>query len=282
VLHVDGGQRHVHGDIEKTRHALFAIMERKKIHFSLSITIDSEASGSIPESVKTYASYRYFDGVLAILARDPAGLRPDAVQLEGEYAAIACRLGIEPSAYIPSNLSDHDVRWLLYYYFINARTKKTFAISPGVNLAIRTLHRLVMGRHLFIVQMPPSLAGLGILLAALLDLVAGSRRPGMVLRCVRDSNFLRSIRLHYIAIQVPPEFDKASNTFTMCRHCPDATVRNGNIVPVCIADMMSPLAGSGIAGSLEPERYEAVRRHLAEEATLVHKKKQTAALLCEE
>ncbi len=270
ALHVDHGQRHVHGDIEKTRHALFAMMERKKIHFSLSITLDSQESGSIPESVKTYASYRYFDGILAVLARDPFDSQPDAVQLAGEYAGIADRLGIEPSAYIPSNLSDRDVRWIIYYYFINARTGRAFAISPSVNLSMRTLYRLVTGRHLFILQVPQALARFSIVFAGLLDLVFGARRPGMFLQCVRDSGLLHSIRLHYIAIQVPPEFDKSSNAFIMCHHCPDATVRNGKIVPVCIADMMSPLSGSGIAQSLGPEKYEAVHAHLAEETTSVH------------
>jgi hypothetical protein len=262
VLHVDYGQCHVHADVEKTRHALFAMMERKKIHFSLSITIDSEQSGSIPERVKTYASYRYFDGVLAVLARDPFDPQPDAVQLEGEYASIADRLGIEPSAYIPSNLSDRDVRWIIYYYFINAQTGRAFAISPNVNLAMKKLHRFVTGRHLFILQLPQALAGYGILFTALFDLAVGARQPGMFLQCVRDSGFLRSIRLHYIAIQVPPEFDKSSNAYIMCHHCPDATVRNGKIMPVCIADKMSPLAGSGITESLEPEKYGAVHAHL--------------------
>lgn len=264
VLHVDHGQRHVHADVETTRHSLFAMMERKKIHFSLSITIDSNESGSIPESVKAYALYRYFDGVLAVLARDPFDPKQDAVQLEGEYAGIADRLGIEPSAYIPSNLGDRDVRWLIYYYFINAQTGKTFAISPNVNLAMRKLHRFVTGRHLFILQLPPALAGCGILFAALLDLALGDRQPGMFLQCVRDSGFLRSIRLHYIAIQVPPEFDKSSNAYVMCHHCPDATVRNGTIMPVCIADKMSPLAGAGIAESPELEKYRAVHTHLSE------------------
>jgi hypothetical protein len=238
TLHVDHGQSLVHHDIEETRLALCTMLEKKKIHFSLSITIDAGEIGSIPEIIGRFARFRYFDGVLGIVAKNPLDPQRPTPRLEDVYKNIAEGLSIEPSTYIPSNQSDQDVRWLIYYYFINATSGRTFSISSGVFRIVRTLYRLFTGRHLFILKLPP----------ALMD----------------------AFRLHYIAIQVPPEFNESTKTFTMCHHCPDATVRNGMIIPVCIADQMSPLAGSGIAGSPEPERYEAVREHLSEETVSAH------------
>jgi hypothetical protein len=265
TLHVDHGQSHVHNDIGKTRQALSTMMERKRVHFSFSITIDEDELGTIPDLEKRFAGLKYFDGVLAILAKDPLDPQRPTPRLEDVYNDIADRLNIEPSAYVPSNRSDSDVRWLIYYYFVNANTGKTFAIGSGVFRKIGAIYRFFVRRRLFILKLPPALAGAAFVLTTLLDFGAGLRRPRMFLECLRGSGLLRAIRLHYVAVQVPPEFNESTRTLTMCHHCPDATVRNGMLVPVCIADQMSPMVGAGIIESQKSERYKAVREHLSEE-----------------
>jgi hypothetical protein len=44
----------------------------------------------------------------------------------------------------------------------------------------------------------------------------------------------------------------------ICYHCPDATIRNGVLVPVCLADWLPP---PGDGGGAIPD---AVYRHLVE------------------
>jgi len=39
IVHIDRGQDHIHGDIEKVRDKIFSILEAKKVLFSLSLTL---------------------------------------------------------------------------------------------------------------------------------------------------------------------------------------------------------------------------------------------------
>jgi hypothetical protein len=267
TLHVDLGQRHVRGDIEKTRRSLFSMMERSRIHFSLSITIQGEECGAIPAIVRSAAKYRYFDGVLAVLGRDPLDVEHGGPRLENEYASIAGGLSIEPTSYIPSNLSNQDVRWLIYYYYINARTGKAVAMPVVVDRWYRVLYRLASSRHLFILTLYPAWTTLAFFASVLADIVTGNfRRTGNFLRCARDSELMRLIRLHYIAIQVPPELDEPSNMLIVCHHCPDATIRNGTLMPVCLADFISPLAGQAAGTAIGADKIEKVVEHLADES----------------
>jgi hypothetical protein len=59
---------------------------------------------------------------------------------------------------------------------------------------------------------------------------------------------MKDFRVQFITVQSPPLIDFAAKRASVCRGCPDATVRNGRLVPVCIADMVSPLNPS-----LEPQ-----------------------------
>jgi hypothetical protein len=71
------------------------------------------------------------------------------------------------------------------------------------------------------------------------------------------------IRFHFIVIQTPPEIDEAGRLIGICYHCPDATVRNGRLMPVCLADHISPLDGS-LAEPSNEDLVEAVYSHMGE------------------
>jgi uncharacterized membrane protein len=73
---------------------------------------------------------------------------------------------------------------------------------------------------------------------------------------------MKTIRFHYIAIQVPPEFDETGQTMNMCFHCPDATMRNGLLMPVCLADFISPLKFKTGKSFVRDPRYDSVLEHL--------------------
>ncbi len=93
IVHIDSGQAHVHGDIKKAREALFSKLERKRVKFALSLTLYDEDEGGLPDLVREYSRFRYFDSVLAVLARDPGLTR--SVELGDVYRNIRRELGIE-------------------------------------------------------------------------------------------------------------------------------------------------------------------------------------------
>jgi hypothetical protein len=263
TLHVDHGQCHVHGNIERVRTLLFDKLENRKMHFSLSITIDGADRAVIPELAKKYARYRYFDGILAVLARDPfAQEGEDGPGLEAEYLSISKRLAVEPCAFVPSNMDERDVRWLIYYYFVNARTQSVFAVSSGIYSQCCRIYRMFARRHLFLVCIPPVTVRFAFIFAAIIQVMLAPKKLLSFIKCLRASSFMKAIRLHYIAIQVPPEFDKAAQTMRMCFNCPDATIRNGMLMPVCLADLMSALDIGKEMAFNENLKYNSVRKHL--------------------
>jgi len=64
-------------------------------------------------------------------------------------------------------------------------------------------------------------------------------------------------------IRTPPHWDAEKNGYEFCYHCPDATIRNGKLTPVCIADLVNPLPGFASA-SIDRRLYEDAYTHLQE------------------
>lgn len=75
--------------------------------------------------------------------------------------------------------------------------------------------------------------------------------------------FARLPGLRLVEIQSPPLYGET----TFCRSCPDATLRNGRITPVCFADRINPLGGAGGPEGLGPadrRSWEIAYGHLGE------------------
>jgi hypothetical protein len=262
LLHIDSGQSHVHKDIDETRRALFDELERRRVHFSLSITVYNDYRNRIPALVRRYAGYRCFDGILAILARDPEPPYLQDTQMAEEYQSISRELHIEPSGYVPSNLDDGDVGWLVYLYYLNSGTGRTFALSPGVHRLIRKLYRMFSGRELFAIGFPRFSFFPAFCLAGILECTVRPGRLAELISLLRNSRQARSLRFQYIVIQNPPEYDEERRAYRFCYHCPDATIRNGKLTPVCVADQVNPLPGGAQSGKVDEELRRAVYRHL--------------------
>ncbi len=265
LLHVDSGQKHIHGNLEGVRRVLFSKCEARRLHFSLSLTIYNDDQGQMPELLRAASAYRYFDGILAVLARDSLAAGFEKADLAAECRSLAKTLGLPPTAYIPSNLSDADARWLFYFYFVNARTKKTFPCSSRLDRTFRKAFRLFRGRELFATQWPPWVAGPGLMLTGLFEAIQAPQRICEAFRVWRGSRAGRDIRFQYIVIQTPPEVQPQTGQLVFCYHCPDATVRNGRLAPVCVADHVSPLPGAEAAGRPGEAWASEIYRHLGEE-----------------
>lgn len=261
IVHIDSGQAHVHGNIEKARETLFSKLESKRVSFALSVTVYGEDSGCLAGLARKYSRFRHFDSILAVLARDPLLPRTESAELLGEYRHIRSELGIEPAAYIPSSVDAAAVHWLLYSYFVDARTGKAFAVSPALNRTVRKIYRTARGRHLFVPKLKPAVATLLFFLAGLADSCLRPKRARSFLSMLASG--VGGIRFHFIVIQTPPEVDEAGRLIGICYHCPDATVRNGRLMPVCLADHISPLNGSPAEPSNE-DLAEAVYSHMKE------------------
>jgi hypothetical protein len=264
LLHVDSGQSHIHKDLEEIRKKLFQKMERKKVHFSLSLTIYEDERGAMPRLIKKYAGYRYFDGILAVLVKDPHAPHRQTISLAGEYDSLERDLGISPSAYVPFNSRDGQISWLVYHYFIDALTGEALALSPAANRVISKFYRFLRGRQLFSIILKPSGQRSALLFLGLLEVAIDPGRIRTIARMIWSSRFGKTARFQFIAIQTPPSFDPEKNRYLICYHCPDATIRNGMLTPVCIADFINPLDGRPLEGELSRRLYQLAYSHLGE------------------
>ncbi len=270
VLHADAGQGRGPRELERFTEALFDRFERARVFFGLAVTIYPETRGTLPSLLLRYARYRYFDGILATLelegAPAPRVRTPGALGLAGEHRAMARALHVEPSSYVPSNLDAASVRWLVYFYFVNAETGRTFQVLPAVDALYRRALRAFRGRYVFAAPLRRRWFGATLALTAALQAFIAPRRtlPELV-RLLSRSAGLSALRLHYVVVQAGPELDERSGALELCHHCPDATIRNGRLVPVCLADALDPLPGPARARREGDERLRRyVHEHLEE------------------
>jgi hypothetical protein len=99
--------------------------------------------------------------------------------------------------------------------------------------ALSGLMRRVRGRHFFY---QPQRRRMQYLHLALNGLAGGGLRRNLavLLRALGGGDGLRMKR---ILLQVPADLDAQGN-LVYCRDCPDAVVRHGALVPVCVSDRM--------------------------------------------
>ena len=145
---------------------------------------------------------------------------------------------------------------------LNSRTGRAFSISPQVDTLLRNGFRWLTGRHGFGAPLDPAWTGLLSVALLLLEILLGPRRLADALRVVRGSSLLAALRIQYIVVQSGPERD-AQGRLHLCHGCPDATVRNGKMVPVCLADHIEPLP-TGRQREGDHELRRAVLEHLGE------------------
>jgi len=258
-IHVDSGQAHVHADIEADREKMSRLLEAACLPFALSVTLYGGPEDDLTGVVRRYSRFRYFEGVLTTLPHDPSGRTAPPSDLRAVYEGLRAGLGLEPISFIPADTDDADVRWLIYFYLVNARTGGAFPVSPRVQRLAQKIFRWAPGRQFFAQTLGPAYVRTSLAPIVLAEIMFSPRRAAGLLGLVRGNgsrprseasgagparrlfSSLADLRAQFITIQAPPRIDRASGRASICRHCPDATVRNGRLVPVCIADLVSPL-----------------------------------------
>lgn len=247
VVHMDSGQKHVHGDIDAAREQMFSMLDARHINYGLSITMYPNEEETLAPIIKRYAKHAYFDGVLCTLAFDlPHALdlharpqqRPSLARL---YRSLSADLGVEPAAYLPSSRDDDEVCWLMYFYYLNVETGAAFALSPEVNRAFRALYRKVKGRNFFAEVADPKWLPLSVATMGTAEIARHPTRLPELSHLLQHAGSMKNLRFHYILIQNGPVMDRAHGRVDVCWNCPDATIRNGKLTPVCIAGQLNPL-----------------------------------------
>jgi hypothetical protein len=269
MIHVDTGQGLSEEEVERMRERLAERLERAKVNFGMSFTLYEGREDEIAPLMKRYARFRYFDGILATIARyegpqDVSGGRrgPDPLTV---CSWIRTDLGVEPASYLPSNLDDDEARWLIYFYYLNAENGKTVSLSPAYSRLMKGAYRAVTGRHLFGVPMNPALTPFWFLLTGAVEALLSPRRFVRFLGLLSGAHGLRSLRFQYIVLQSPPSFRQGEKSVEICYHCPDATIRNGRLTPVCLADWISPPGHHVAEDPADLRLAQAVYAHLEEE-----------------
>jgi len=246
-IHIDSGQKHVHADIEAARERLAVLLEAAGVPFALSVTIYGPED-DLADAIRRYSRFRYFEGVLALLAHDPLGPANGRLDLTGPYDALKGGLGLEPLCYIPADRDQAEVRWLIYFYIIDREGRAAFPVSARVQRLAQRLFRWAPGKQYFAQGLGPSYAKTSLAPILLAEVMLAPRRASEVMRLLRRrgpsgrrAGRLRDLRAQFVTLQAPPVIDFAAKRASVCRGCPDATVRNGRLVPVCIADLVAPL-----------------------------------------
>ena len=258
LLHIDAGQAHVHGDVAAFRRAMCDRLEARGAWFAIAVTVRSGDEAGLPALARELARYRHFDGVLATLAFDfdslfggaPAFAKADGMAV---HRAMLGDLRVAPTAWVPTSADDDEVAWLMYLWYHNAATGRTFACSSQTSRAFRALYRLFAGRHFFAATTRPGLVPLWFALQAICEVALRPWRIADALRMLRHPG---QVRFLYVVVQDAPHFG-ADGQLRICWHCHDAVMRKGRLLPVCMADQLDPMHG-------EPRAPAAVVRGVRE------------------
>ncbi len=266
VLHIDSGRGSTPDDLDKFCRGLFSKFEARRLTFALAVTVDHENKDIVPELMRRFAGYRYFDGILVTQARDMNNVGRPSEHPGPDLGEIASRiesdLSVRAASYIPSSLDDSEVCWLMYFYYFNLNTGQTFHLSPTFSRLFRRLYRLVERKEFFARTLDPRYSAWSFAATALAEVLISPSRVGSLIRLLKSSRRLHSLRFHYILLQSGPSYNVEKEMTQICYHCPDATVRNGKNTPVCIADQINPLGPDGNETKIDRELYRTVYEHL--------------------
>jgi hypothetical protein len=268
LLHVDSGQPYSAKEASEVIEDSFRLFEKNRIYFALSVTIYNDNSGMIQGIMRSYARYRFFDGILATIERKTPEILFESAKdsekdrLKHEYESLKSGLGVDPVKYLPSNNSDDEISWLVYFYYINSVTGKCMEVSRRINRTFRILYNLLRRKEFFAVTVPHALYTMNLFISLVSEFLFNPLKSVEIRRLMRGAGGLSGLRYHYIVIQDGPYFDKKRNALRMCYHCPDATIRNSMITPVCMADIINPLNRSIPPDANSMKVYKEVYSHL--------------------
>ena len=269
ALHVDTHQQRPdaepaerEADLDVVREAIFERVARHGILCGVVATLYQSNLRDLPALVDFTLRNRHASLALITLCKDfrevakahaveggpdfdeHAVLADEEVTCEEVGEIMDREFGERPIHYIASSHSDAEKRWLFYLgfaitdrdggyrtLFLSSRYRRTIHLANWLQKATK-------GRYKF--DMVPGAAE-SVLVCWLYGLL-GAEVGNLFSSLGFLSGLLRpGTRIHskVFVFQQPPNVT-ADGEIEICKDCPDATVRNGEIMPLCVADILSP------------------------------------------
>lgn len=149
-------------------------------------------------------------------------------------------LDLTPFAFVGSNKDKNDARWVSYLianFYPEAKNESPISLSLSASLlekAFLKISFLLTGRHSFYQPQNAKQLKSQIKLNALLG---GNYRKNKAFlsKISKRTGELNALR---VLIQNPAQLDE-DGTLRHCDNCPDAVIKNGKLVPVCISDCVN-------------------------------------------
>ncbi len=270
VLHVDSMQRRPDSPADASERDLNPLRERilKRVvdhgmRGGLALTLYRDNLAQLPDVLDFVLSSPWVNLLLVTcckslepiarqhgsgtLARhfEDGGLAGQEVTTAQVAKAIWQYLGLEPAHYIGSNLRTSELRWLFYlmfsimdgkggYHLLNLSGRYRRTIT-----AANSLQKLLKGHYKFDMVPGPAES-----VAVCLAYGLSGMDPNNLAQTLRFLARLKeagtSIQSKVLVFQQLPNLTRHGG-IEYCENCPDATVRNGRILPLCLADILSPL-----------------------------------------
>jgi organic radical activating enzyme len=278
-LHIDTHQRRDDTDGATTETGLNAVRERiaqrvrrHGIGCAPVLTLYQSNLGELDAIVEHMLASPSMDWLLSTLYTDFTGLSR-GLGLEGtcevlgeglpdetvtnEHVApyLMEKRGWHPSAYVASSRRDRERRWLFYYALVIRSADGSFDVHYldqkfGRNIAIGNwMYKLQHGRYPFDILLTPFTTVIVALCYAALSFnpITAFRVYAFLLKAIGRG---RKLELKAMAFQQGPNLTPEGE-LEFCRFCPDATVRDGQLIPVCLVDVLRPPGED-----LDPERVK--------------------------
>jgi len=152
--------------------------------------------------------------------------------------------GWAPSAYVASSERDRERRWLFYYALVIRSADGSIDVHYldqrfGRNIAVGNwMYKLQHGRYPFDILLTPFTTVIVALCYAALSFnpITAFRVYAFLAKLLRPG---RVLELKAMAFQQGPNLTPEGE-LEFCRFCPDATVRDGKLIPVCLVDVLRP------------------------------------------
>ncbi|MCP4135641.1 MAG: radical SAM protein [bacterium] len=148
-----------------------------------------------------------------------------------------------PAYYLPSTDNLHSLRWLGYSSIVAKNqdgSVSTFYFHPEDKLPLYLIPRIaktITGKYHFDNKVSEKEIYAFLKVYALLSFKKKTRkRVKEFLTVCKDA---QEIKYFHFVFQQPPN-EKEDGSFEQCNHCPDATIRNGKLVPICMVDKLEP------------------------------------------
>ncbi|OGV43287.1 MAG: hypothetical protein A2X46_06515 [Lentisphaerae bacterium GWF2_57_35] len=260
-LHIERGQQRSDMPTHPTREQLCALWEEKTIlvgshglDVGLTMTASSDRLGEVKDIILFTLQSPHVNYLLVTLHRDvgsidfimgdldsgmqgrhqkPLEQREDTLNTQIIWDYLSADLKLRPFAYLGSNVSLENVRWLSY--LVGSVTAGQTAYH---SLRASSFEKLFLfmswifgGRY----PMYRKQSSVALLIELLLNGLTGGDLAGNLSFFMKAIKARKSTRTKRLLFQCPAEVG-SDGRIIHCMNCPDAVVRKGKLVPVCISD----------------------------------------------